>query len=257
MESQMNIPSFVIYGSIVLLLIATIVIIYLVIRLTKSERGNKVIEEKYQEMIGRYNKMQLENIESRLNPHLFKNILNSVQSHAYQTYFALNKLANVLDYMLYDSRKPFVTPKQEVEFALNLIEINKIKLSPLFDLKVKLKINENEPLYHQKVMAPFIFTDLIENAFKHADLQSSGAFISIIFEFSDNTFNLTVANKISAKAPIEKEYSGFGSKALEDRLKIVYENHYKLDRFTEENVYIAHLKINLLEFKAKMLVTGR
>lgn len=257
MESQTSVPSYLVYLSIVLLLVAIGIIIYLVARLTKSNQENKGMEAKYQEIIGKYNQVQLENIESRLNPHLFKNILNSVQSHAYQTYFALNKLANVLDYMLYDSRKPFVTPKQEVDFALNLIEINKIKLSPLFDLKVKLKINENEPLYHQQVMAPFISTDLIENAFKHADLQSTGAFISIIFEFNDNTFSLTVANKISAKAPIKKENSGFGARALEERLKIVYESHYKLDRFTEENVYIAHLKINLLEFKAKMLVAGR
>lgn len=257
MESQTILPSLVVYGIIVLLLVAIGVIIYFAILMTRATQKSKETEIRYQEIIARYNQMQLENIESRLNPHLFKNILNSVQSHAYQTYFALNKLANVLDYMLYDSRKPFVTPKQEVDFALNLIEINKIKLSPLFDLKVKLKINENEPLYHQKVMAPFISTDLIENAFKHADLQSSGAFISIIFEFNDNTFSLTVANKISAKAPIKKDQSGFGAEALEERLRIVYENHYKLDRFTEENVYIAHLKINLLEFKAKMLVTGR
>lgn len=257
MESQTTLPAILLYGSLIMLVITLSAIIYLIIRLRKSADENKKIEEKYQDIIGKYNQVQLENIESRLNPHLFKNILNSVQSHAYQTYFALNKLANVLDYMLYDSRKPFVTPKQEVEFALNLIEINKIKLSPLFDLKVKLKINENEPLYHQRVMAPFISTDLVENAFKHADLQSSGAFISIIFEFNDNTFSLTVANKISAKAPIKKENSGFGAEALEQRLKIVYDTHYKLDRFTEENVYIAHLKINFLEFKAKMLVTGR
>jgi LytS/YehU family sensor histidine kinase len=257
MESSTIASSLMIYLSIGLLLIAIAIIVYLIVRLKKSFQENKSIETKYQEMIGKYHQVQLENIESRLNPHLFKNILNSVQSHAYQTYFALNKLANVLDYMLYESRKPFVTPKQEVDFALNLIEINKIKLSPLFDLKVKLKVNENEPLYHQKVMAPFISTDLIENAFKHADLQSPGAFISIIFEFNDNTFSLTVANKISVKAPIKKENSGFGAEALEERLKIVYENHYKLDRFIEENVYIAHLKINLLEFKTKMLVTGR
>jgi len=154
-----------------------------------------ILEAKYQEMESKFNRIELENLDSRLNPHLFKNILNSVQSHAYQTYFALDKLSNVLDYILYDSRKKFVTPKQEVEFALNLIEINKIKLSPLFELKVKLKVNENEPLYHQHLLAPFISTDLIENAFKHADLQSQGAFISIIFEFNNNTFGLTVANK--------------------------------------------------------------
>jgi LytS/YehU family sensor histidine kinase len=208
-------------------------------------------------MESQFNQMQLDNLGSRLNPHLFKNILNSVQSHAYQTYFALDKLANVLDYILYDSRKKFVTPKQEVEFALNLIEINKIKLSPLFQLKVKMKVNENEPLYHQHLLAPFISTDLIENAFKHADLQSQDAFISIVFEFNDNTFKLTVANKISEKAPIKKEKGGFGTEALEQRLKIIYNDHFKFDRFTENNVYIAHLKIDLLEYKAKVLAAGR
>jgi len=121
------------------LFICLVVIVYLIFRLNKSANEKRLLESKYQDMEGRYNQIELENLDSRLNPHLFKNILNSIQSHAYQTYFALDKLSNVLDYILYDSRKKFVTPKQEVEFALNLIEINKIKLSPLFELKVKLK----------------------------------------------------------------------------------------------------------------------
>jgi len=238
------------------LCVSLAVIIYLVIRLMRSLKEKRILEAKYQAIEQKYDKVQLDNIDSRLNPHLFKNILNSVQSHAYQTYYALDKLSNVLDYILYDSRQKFVTPKQEVEFALNLIEINKIKLSPLFELKVKLKINDNEPLYHQHLLAPFISTDLIENAFKHADLQSPEAFISIVFEFKDNVFTLTVANRISAKAPIKKEKGGFGIEALEQRLKIIYNDHFKFNRFTEDNVYISHLKIDLLEYKAKMLASG-
>jgi len=256
MEPQTNLSSILVNEIIAALLICLAIIVYLIYRLNKSTKEKRDIEFKYQEIESKYNQIELENLDSRLNPHLFKNILNSVQSHAYQTYFALDKLSNVLDYILYDSRKKFVTPKQEVEFALDLIEINKIKLSPLFELKVKLKVNENEPLYHQHLLAPFISTDLIENAFKHADLQSHGAFISIIFEFSNNTFGLTVANKISEKAPIKKQKGGFGNESLEQRLKIIYNNHFKLDRFTEDNVYIAHLKIDLLEYKAKMLATG-
>lgn len=257
MESQMSLPAWLFYGMIGLLFILGTLVIYLVLGFSKSTGRKRVQELKYQELETKFNEIQLDSLDSRLNPHLFKNILNSVQSHAYQTYFALDKLSNVLDYILYDSRKKFVTPKQEVEFALNLIEINKIKLSPLFDLKVKLKINENEPLYHQQMLAPFISTDLIENAFKYADLQSHEAFISIVFEFNDNTFGLTVANKISAKSPIKKEKGGFGNDSLEQRLKIIYSDHFKFERFTEDNVYIAHLKIDLLEYKAKMLAAGR
>ena len=257
MEPQPDLSPVLVYGSVAALFVSLAVIVYLVFRLNKSTSEKRNLESKYKEMETKFDELQLENLDSRLNPHLFKNILNSVQSHAYQTYFALDKLSNVLDYILYDSRKKFVTPKQEVEFALNLIEINKIKLSPLFELKIKLKVNENEPLYHQHLLAPFISTDLIENAFKHADLQSPGAFISIVFEFNNNTFGLTVANKISAKQPIRKEKGGFGTEALEKRLKIIYSDHFKFDRFTEDNVYIAHLKIDLLEYKVKMLAAGR
>ena len=229
------------------------VLVYLVVRLIRSEKKKKEFGAQVKMLEEKLNNIQLDTIETKLNPHLFKNILNSIQSHAYQTYFAIDKLANVLDYILYDSHKKYVTPKEEIDFAVNLIEINKIKLSPLFDLKIKLKINDNEPLLTQKVMAPLASIELIENAFKHADLQSSDAFISITFSFIDSVFSLTVANKISGKEPMKKEHSGIGEKSMEQRLRIIYGDNYKLDRFIEDNCYIAHLKINLLEHKAKML----
>lgn len=244
----------IIAGALVLLLS---VIIYLIVRLSKSEARKKEIEVLFGQIEGQMNSLQLEALESKLNPHLFKNILNSVQSHAYQTYFALDKLGNVLDYILYESRKKFVTPKEEIDFALSLIEINKIKVSPLFELKVKTKINESEPLYKQRLLAPLISIDLIENAFKHADLQSPDAFISIVFDFNDNYFTITVANRISSKKPLENEKSGIGLMTLEQRLHIIYKNHFKLERFVEGDTYIAHLKINLLEHKAQMLAVRR
>ena len=256
MEPQLSLSPWLVYCGVCMLLFSLATIIILIVRVNNLVHEKQTLKSSYQEVEEKYNQIELENLDSRLQPHLFKNILNSVQSHAYQTYFALDKLSNVLDYILYESRKKFVTPKQEVEFALNLIEINKIKLSPLFELKVKLKVNEKEPLYHQNLLAPFISTGLIENAFKHADLQSPEAFISIIFEFNDNTFSLTVANKISDKSPIKKEKGGFGTQALEQRLKMIYNNHFKFDRQTQDNVYIAHLKIDLLEYKAKMLASG-
>lgn len=228
-------------------------VVYLVVRINRSERKKNELENQFKELETKLNNIQLETIESKLNPHLFKNILNSIQAHAYQTYFAIDKLANVLDYILYDSHKKYVTPKEEIDFAMSLIEINKIKLSPLFELKIKLKIHDNEPLYTQTVMAPLVSIELIENAFKHADLQSSDAFISVTFSFIDSIFSLTVANKISTKAPMKKEHSGIGEKSMEQRLRIIYGENYKLEKFVEDNCYIAHLKINLLEHKAKML----
>ena len=40
---------------------------------------------------------------------------------------------------------------------------------------------------------------------------------------------------------------------LEQQLNIVYKENFKLDKFIEGDVYIAHLKIDLLEYKANVL----
>lgn len=250
MMSQIDISNQVLIS--VIGIVFVLIIVYLIFRLSKSEKKRKESDDKFQQLESKINKLELQTLESKLNPHLFKNILNSIQSHAYQTYFALDKLANVLDYILYESRNKFVTPKEEIDFALNLIEINKIKISPLFELKVKTKISESELLFEQRLLAPLISIDLIENAFKHADLQSSDAFIAVVFEFKDSVFSLTVSNKMSVKKPMKKEKGGIGVETLEQRLKIIYSDNFKLNRFTEGDVYIAHLKINLLEHKAKM-----
>lgn len=232
-------------------------VVYLLVKLKWAEQKKNEALDQFHLLERKIHQLELQTLESKLNPHLFKNILNSIQSHAYQTYFALDKLANVLDYILYESRNKFVTPREEIDFAMNLIEINKIKVSPLFELKIKSKIHDSEPLLEQRLMAPLISIDLIENAFKHADLQSADAFIAVTFEFKDNVFALTVANKISRRKSLKKEKGGLGVETLEQRLRIIYGENYTLNRFTEGDVYIAHLKINLLEHKAKMLAARR
>lgn len=223
----------------------------------QQKTKNELIENEKAKLGEKVNLLELENIESRLNPHLLKNILNSIQSHAYQTYFAMEKLSSILDYILYESKKKYVTPQEEIAFALDLIEINKIKTSPLFEIKVKQKLDENEPLLNQNILAPLITIDLIENAFKHADLQSPDSFITVVFEFRDSTFYLTVSNKMSPKPPLKKDAAGFGIESLIKRLNMIYGSNFKLDRFIEDDVYIAHLKINLLDHKAKMLAARR
>jgi sensor histidine kinase YesM len=239
--------------AIIVIIVLMVWIVYLLIQVHKEREKTLETKKKFQEIESQLNSIQLESIETRVNPHLLKNILNSIQSHVYQSYYAIDKLANVLDYILYDSHKQYVTPKEEIDFIISLIEINKIKLSPLFELKIKQKIHENEPLYHQRYLVPLISVELVENAFKHADIQNPDAFISVTISFNDSIFSLTVANKISAKEPIKKDKSGIGDGMMEQRLKIIYKENYSLDKFIEDNVYIAHLKINLLEHKAKML----
>ncbi|WP_294222284.1 histidine kinase [uncultured Chryseobacterium sp.] len=207
--------------------------------------ANKMIRERLEEV-------QLEQIGTKLNPHLFKNILNSVQSHAYHTYMSLDKLANVLDYILYESNNKFVSPKEELNFALSLIEINKIKINPLFDFRIKSKINKSDEIYEEKVFAPLLSVDLIENAFKHTDFLAQDSFIAIHLELEDRVFTMKVSNKASLKNILEKEKSGFGSQSLDQRLKMIYNNFYTLHKTSKNGIFTAELTINLGEFYDKM-----
>jgi sensor histidine kinase YesM len=215
------------------------------LRNARLSEANKMIEQ-------RLNEVQLEHIGTKLNPHLFKNILNSVQSNAYQTYMSLDKLANVLDYILYESNNKFVSPKEELNFALSLIEINKIKVNPLFDFRIKSKIDKSDILFEEKVFAPLISVDLIENAFKHTDFLAEDSFISIQLELQQGIFSMKVSNKASLKNVLEKEKSGFGSQSLDQRLKMIYNNYYSLHKSSKNGIFIAELTINLGDFYDKM-----
>lgn len=218
-------------------------------------QDNVQLEKENKEFLNRIHALELENSRFNLNPHLFKNTLNSIQGYAFRTHQALEKLGGVLDYILYDSNVSYITIREELQFAENFIELNKIKLSPLFDLKFRLRVNEANPFYNQPLLAPLISAYFIENAFKHADLQSPDAFISIVFELNDDEFELTVSNKVN-KTPVFGSRGGIGKDNIGKRLEILYASACKLNYTTEDDVYTAHLKIKLRDVKNKVSPAG-
>lgn len=250
------ISDYLLFGGIFAIFLLLVLNIFLYGKFQSLKAKNKLLEDNYKAIEAKLDNVKLEHIETKLNPHLFKNILNSVQSHAYQTYISLDKLANILDYILYESSNKFVSPKEELDFAMNLIEINKIKINPLFDFRIKTPINKEDRIYQEKVFAPLISVDLIENAFKHTDFLAQDSFISINLILENGTFEMKVSNKISDKTPMEKENSGFGSKSFDQRLKLIYKNHYKLSKHISNDTFAAHLTINLAEFYDKMRYSG-
>ena len=236
-------------SNIIILLLLTIVVVLSGLYLVLKQKYKKlVVENRRQKEL--FNRMDNEKIDhfhrAQLNPHLLKNSLNGILSHAYQTYYTMDKLAMVLDYVLYESGDELVSPKAEIEFARNLIEINKVKLSPLFDIRVKFDIDElNDAMFDTPTLVPLLTVDLIENAFKHADFHSADSFISITMTFKEGVLGLVVSNRISKRSPLQKQKSGIGSKTLEERLMLYYPGRHQLDRFVENDVYSAHLQIRL------------
>lgn len=232
----------------VVTVIALALLVYcriLYLKLKEARKNNTDLSTRNQELNTMAHSSELSMIRYKLNPHLFKNALNSIQSHAYQTYYSMDKLSGVLDYILYESDQPLVSLREEMDFAANFIEINRLKLSPLFDLRIRNTINLNDEKISSLKILPLITVDLIENAFKHTDFQKSESFISIHLEIVNNEFLLEVSNRISESTPMKKERSGLGIKNLEERLKIAYPNAYELTLKNEKPLFHARLKLKL------------
>src|ERR1700741_4173091 len=115
-----------------------------------------VLKKEKEEKLSTANASEFEHTKFILNQHLFKNTLNSIQGYAYRTHMALEKLGGVLDYVLYDSGEQLITLQQELEFAKNFIELNKIKLLPVYDIRIKETIDTNNTFYAQPVIVPLI-----------------------------------------------------------------------------------------------------
>ena len=249
---MIQLPPILLYLIIALIIFLIIMITYLINTLKSEKKLNSLQTQRLDNLSSKVDELKLENYDAKLNPHLFKNILNSIQSNAYQTYYTIDKLANVLDYILYESKANFVTVKDEIDFTKNFIEINKVKVSPLFDFQIKTKIDEQSPFYQEKIIAPLISIDFIENAFKHTDFQQQNSFIKISIELNQKNFQIQVMNKISPKNSLKKETGGHGAESLEHRLRMIYGNDFTLSKTVEQDIYIANLKINLHEFYTKM-----
>jgi LytS/YehU family sensor histidine kinase len=230
---------------IILILICLVAILMLLVKVLRLRKTSNHLAAKNEELQVRSKRDEPESFRYKLSPHLLKNALNAIQSHAYQSYYALDKLSHILDYILYDSEAEFVPLHEELSFALDLIEINRLKTSPLFDLHIRNKIDKDDVMNNQALIPPFITINPIENAFKHADLQSDSSFISVVFEIKEGWFLLSVSNKTTPKKGETILKGGLGNKAFRTRLTALYGDDYQLKESEEGNIYNTRLKLKL------------
>jgi LytS/YehU family sensor histidine kinase len=243
---------------ILAIVVAGIFIALYVMQFNKNKvltKENKHLKAGQNTQAHQSNNIEFEHTKFILNQHLFKNTLNSIQGYAFRTNQALEKLGGVLDYVLYDSGSQLISLQQELEFAKNFIDLNRIKLMPVYDIRIKENVDPDHKFYSKPLIIPLITAYFIENTFKHADLQSSDAFISIEIELKNDAFLFVVSNKVNKK-PMFNPKSGIGKENMKRRLDLIYKDNYKLDYIAEGDTYTSYLKINLLDFEAQMYNIG-
>ncbi len=165
-------------------------------------------------------------LKYQLNPHFLFNTLNNIDSliidESPYASPALNKLSDLMNYMIYESEKEKVFLKDEVAYLQSYVELQKLRFAN--PGMVQFSVNGD---VDGKQIAPMLFISFIENTFKHTSLKNKeGNRIEIRIDVKDNQLHFYCVNTIGA---IRKDKSsGVGLNLVKRRLDLLYKKNYNL-----------------------------
>jgi LytS/YehU family sensor histidine kinase len=184
---------------------------------------------------------QLVLLRNQVSPHFLMNTLNNIHSlvdiNKVEAKEAIIKLSKLMRYLLYETETEKTTLKKEVEFLESYINLMKLR----FNEKVKIILNLPVTIPEKKI-PPFIFTSLIENAFKHGISYKDESFISIDLITGEDRLLLIVKNSKNDNKQIE-EFSGIGIENTRKRLELLYGSTYHLDIINNNSLFTVTLSI--------------
>ncbi|HWA33776.1 MAG TPA: histidine kinase [Cyclobacteriaceae bacterium] len=183
-------------------------------------------------------------LKNQLQPHFFFNTLNNLYSLVLQKSDLapdlILRLSDMMRYILTSSARDTVGLKEEIDFILNYIAIEKIR----YGRKVNI-----EASFPQSVPAipfpPLILFTLIENAFKHGVIDEiDEAKIHVRLSVDKNVLTYEVRNSMQLYTPSGLDTrTGIGLRNLEQRLKLIYGERATLRHGQNDNTYTATLTI--------------
>jgi two-component system sensor histidine kinase AlgZ len=189
---------------------------------------------------------ELNFLKAQINPHFLFNTLNNLYYLAYSqspnTTEVIDKLSQMMRYMIYDSNHDKVPLSKEIEYMQNYIRLERLRLNNEVPINFEIKGNTDKGL-----ITPLIFITFLENAFKHG-LQSSyaNAWVNISIEIKDKECIYKVSNsKPSGMKLVKDDKHGIGLQNVKRRLELSYPGKFQLTSKDEIDRYSMQLNITL------------
>jgi two-component system, LytTR family, sensor kinase len=198
------------------------------------------------------NEMELELIKSQISPHFLFNTLNNIdvliEKDAVQASGYLNKLSDILRFMLYETKTQQIPLAKELGYIEKYIELQRIRTSNPQAIQYSVQGQTG-----QLMVEPMLFIPFIENAFKHADKRVDKAirirFVlepeRIIFDFQNRYDAVAAENAGNRDNPGNPTgHGGLGNSLIRKRLMLLYPDRHTLDIDMRNELYKATLTIN-------------
>lgn len=188
-------------------------------------------------------------LRSQINPHFLFNALNTIYGTALQegadrTGEAVQKLGDMMRFMLQENMEEKISLKREIDYLENYISLQKLRT----DANPMVQIETN--ILHKGThfqLAPMLLIPFVENAFKHGISFREQSTISLKLEVKDRTLNFEVYNSKHAAQPTdpEKNKSGIGLENVKQRLELLYPGKHELIIKESSADFFVHLRLQM------------
>lgn len=186
--------------------------------------------------------MELALVKSQLDPHFLFNTINNIDvlilKNAEHASDYLNKLSDIMRFMLFETKAEMIPLAKEIEYIEKYIELQKIRTSNNSYVSF-----EVEGVANGRLIAPMLFIPFIENAFKHTNNKKITNAIVIKVQINATGVTLICNNKFDATRKLQQDNHGLGNALIEKRLHLLYPNQHVLEVSNANDLYCVRLNI--------------
>jgi two-component system LytT family sensor kinase len=197
-----------------------------------------------EELARRNQEMELALIKSQINPHFLFNTLNNIDMLILKdpptASEYLNKLSEIMRFMLYEIKTEKVAFSKELDYIEKYIQLQMIRTSNPKFVNYSVKGRADGLL-----VEPMLFIPFIENAFKHSENKKTDHAIRVSFEIEKHTITFDCENQYPEKKQTRPDYGGLGNELISKRLALLYPGRHCLEITDENQVFRVKLNMNI------------
>jgi two-component system, LytTR family, sensor kinase len=194
------------------------------------------------DLLQRNYETELALVKSQINPHFLFNTINNIdvliEKDAAKASLYLNKLSDIMRFMLYETKPDLIPLSKELAYIDKYIELQRIRSSNAHYVTCEIA---GEP--GNRMISPMLFISYIENAFKHSEHRKSEPAIHIRINIHADSIVFDCENKYSRDLPDTSGHNGLGNELLRKRLSLLYPNRHTLQTGHERGVYKVTLNL--------------
>jgi len=186
--------------------------------------------------------MELALVKSQINPHFLFNTINNIDmlitKDATRASEYLNKLSDIMRFMLYETKAERIPLNKELTYIEKFIELQKIRTTNQHYINYAITGDATNLM-----IPPMLFIPFIENAFKHAENKKAENAININLDMEKDKIIFKCENTYNKNPHIKQEFSGLGSELIKKRLTLLYPGKHTLTITNNNELYKVALSL--------------